>query len=214
MGTACYTSSLIPEADSVPINQVLKEGWKTWSKYQRYFPKKKMIFRIIGSEENDCTIKILLIHKEHFRNIVFKHQKLFESVLGQKIDITKMLKSFEHDEDPIRTVLKNNHLLLGILYGFGVHNSQRFLARWEEVEKLRSCHKFRSQREMYESIGNELTSTLENENHPILNLPVFSVDPLDEETRELRIQYEREREDILKKWTGRDLLEIAMKEWK
>ncbi|MES2274269.1 MAG: hypothetical protein V4487_08785 [Chlamydiota bacterium] len=154
---------------------------------------------------------MLLIHKDNFRKTVIEHREIFESVLGKKIDVNQMLKSFELDNDPVKSVLKDNHFLIGILHGFGVHNSKNFLVRLEQMEK--SIDQFKSQLEMDESLGIQPMEALEKENHPVLNLPVFAVDPTDPETGALRRKYKRERGEILKKFEGRDPLEVVMEEW-
>lgn len=84
----------------------------------------------------------------------------------------------------------------------------------------RHCHmmqqscsnsKYRSPQDKIIMNKEQKMEILENhKDHPLFGLPVFAVDPKANETEELREKYSKEREQILKKCKGRNLLEIVI----
>jgi hypothetical protein len=128
MGIASYCSLPIPGKEE-KHNKIKREGWHTWCKYRHLFPSEKLILRSIGNEKSDSTIFILFLHKMHFKEEVKKNRIIFEKNLEKKIDLEELVSIFENDPDPFQKALKQDHLLKGILFGYGVQNSQAFVQR-------------------------------------------------------------------------------------
>ena len=57
--------------------------------------------------------------------------------MGSTIDVDEMLYHFQHDEDPIESVLKRNHFLIGILHANQETIDLRNLYEKERVNILR-----------------------------------------------------------------------------
>ena len=130
MGIVNYFSLPIPGGESKQ-NRVMREGWHTWRRYQHMFRSKKLLLRSIGNEGTDDSITILFLNKQHFKETLEKQSELFEKVLGKKLNAEDILLRFEQDVDPLKSVLKKNHLLMGVLLGYGLYNSQAFQKRLE-----------------------------------------------------------------------------------
>lgn len=129
MGTCAYLSSPIEETSH---NKKIREGWKVWCRYQHLFPSQKLFIKSIGDEDRENYITLLFLHKPHFKDTLENHRKIFEKYLGDNINTDEMLTRFELDADPFKSVLKNNHALIGILFGFGVQNSFAFQKKCDE----------------------------------------------------------------------------------
>ena len=103
--------------------------WETWKKYEHLFHLKKYLI-IKNPHINYPWAKsedVFLINKEAFVRTVKEHLKLFESILGEKIIPNILLKDIEEGRCTLRESIQNNEIILGILLGFGKHNSFLFI---------------------------------------------------------------------------------------
>ena len=104
--------------------------WDTWERYKHLFPIENYLFlrepNIINdpgeTSEFKCDL-IFFIDKKIFIKTVEKHRRLFETILDKKIEPRKFLEEVEDGKISFQKSIGNNNMLLGILLGYGKHNS-------------------------------------------------------------------------------------------
>ncbi len=123
-----------------PSKHLLKKYWKTLEKYQPYFNKEKYL--LINRKFNGNEM-IVIINKQIFKKTIQKHIATFKQVIGERFSAELLLEQIEEPNADIEKLLKNNHALLGILLGFGSHNSELFENREQLYRKrdLLNCVK-------------------------------------------------------------------------
>ncbi len=123
-----------------PPKCLLKKSWKALEKYQSYFNNEKYL--LINRKFNGNEM-IFIINKPIFKETIQNHITTFKRVLGEKFSAELLLEQIEKPNADIRKLLKNNHALLGILLGFGNHNSELYENREQLYRKkyLLNCVK-------------------------------------------------------------------------
>lgn len=155
--------------------QILKE----WEKIQNNYLGSN--FRIVKDSKNS----IFFINLGLFLETSQEHNEIFCRILGEKMSPEKILDHFCDPDSPIGKKIKKNHLLLGLLLGYGLHNSSCFDAMMAEKEVPENLS-------LWEYNPKPLCSL-----HPKiqdLNLPSFRIYKGGEDSIE---KYEAERQDIL-----------------
>lgn len=84
-------------------------------------------------EETSTDALLYLINKKAFRHAVHQNIAIFRSILGKTITPDDLLTTIISKKCTIETALQENHILFGILFGFGTDNSVRF-ARRQQLE--------------------------------------------------------------------------------
>ncbi len=119
-----YTNNIF-NFDSLP-SMFYNNAWMLLEKYQERFNLKKYRFvkRKFGGEYN-----VLFINRYAFRKIVNQHLKLFQTIIDQEVTADSLLDKIESSDIDMKELLKENHILLGILLGYGEYNSTLFQKR-------------------------------------------------------------------------------------
>ena len=117
----------------LPI-EVLKKRWDIWKKYKDRFHFKKYL--LIEKRISDQTL-IFIINKEFFKKTVDKHICLFRKAIKEDVTAEELLSQFLDLNTEVFDILHNNEGLLGVLLGFGVHNSMLFQQREEVKDYLK-----------------------------------------------------------------------------
>ncbi len=99
-----------------------KKSWETFNKYCQFFNKELFLFLRKSST-------LLLINKLAVKHQIAKHLDLFQSILGTEFSSEFFFHELEHSDTDLHALLKANQTLLGILLGFGKHNSELFQER-------------------------------------------------------------------------------------
>lgn len=200
----------IPEAEKDELNCAVKKGWTLWHKHKHRFILKNYILRSIGSEE-DKGIKIVLVNKKRLLEEVENNLPVFQQRLGKDFTPSKLLELFEYDPNPFKDVLQSQHLLIGIIYGFGKHNSSVFEKEWKKMKKLQDLKKFSSQEELQKAMGK--TETFQRcfeGGSTFIKLPKFNYDHKHKETRSLMERYQNECLYIDRVYKNNDFLQITL----
>lgn len=192
-------------------NLKLKKGIECFRKYAALRNSKKYTFLFFGDPNRDEHIELLIINRSQFIKTVEKNRLQFERILGP-VTGEKLLDSFcKCSNDWMQDVLKNNHELTGILFGYGLHNSHLFQRFAEISEKLYS-RKFtikqlkRQPSFGYQSIGDEIkqlqTQLKGNQDSRLfdelaMSLPLFKADADACESQQLLQKYQLQRRQIL-----------------
>ncbi len=108
-----------------------------WKKYQHLFQMKNYIFRVYNSPYIDDNRDFLFINKKKCIETVQDNLNLFKKKLGNSITAEYILQQLETKEDIIDEVFHGNEDLLGLLLGFGKHNSQTYQNRLELENQYR-----------------------------------------------------------------------------
>ena len=98
----------------------------------RLFPKYKAVLcgekYHISIDQNEQFYFVYLINKPAFIAAVEKNLKVFQEVLGDGVTPDGLLKDI-CDGRPYEEALRNNEVLMGILYGFGLNNARLYCRR-------------------------------------------------------------------------------------
>lgn len=154
-------------------------GWESWGTINRAFDSKEFVIRKYTF--NDCEF-LLVANLTSIEKVYRQNKQLFEGLMS----FDTLIRCLRED-GPLFQQLMRDHLLLGILLGYGTHNAELFsenqnLSREGKVTLCASSWKL----------------------HPIFYIfsevmPVsFACDPTTEETKELQRRYTEERKAILK----------------
>ncbi len=110
--------------EGMQCSGIFWKKWKVWEQYKHLFTLKNFLLIKEPYKNKNFNISIvLIINKIEFIKTVNVHLSLFESVLERKIIPEEMLKDIESNKLSFMDSINNNQMLLGILLGYGKHNS-------------------------------------------------------------------------------------------
>lgn len=115
-------------------NEFYSDAWEIWNKKTSTLKPKHFLF-LKRKLANSPTI--FLINKNAFHKAIEVHIDLFKKLLGQDINSKKILIQIEKENSDIWEILQHHHSLLGILLGFGKHNSVLFQKRESLENKIK-----------------------------------------------------------------------------
>ncbi len=159
-----------------------KKGWEAWEKIRGSFNSKEFIIRKYIHNNHEF---ILVANLKNVEEIYLQNQAWFNQAFQNRItfdDLTLCLKN----DGPLFQQLMKNHLLIGILLGYGAHNAELFAKN----QILSNDEKIPLEAFSYRI-------------HPIFYIfskamPIsFACDPTTDETKELKLRYAKERKEIL-----------------
>lgn len=110
--------------------------WQSWKEYKKSFPLKNYL---LFEESNSFWTNrkdIFLINKKCFIEVVNQHKEIFQKFLKRPISGEDLLSEVEN-KSSLQLVLAGNDLLLGILLGFGEHNSSLYQQRADLVHSYK-----------------------------------------------------------------------------
>jgi hypothetical protein len=174
--------------------QKTRMGWEAWEKINGSFTSKRFIIRKYTCNDHEF---ILVANLKKIEQIYYQNQIRFDQAFKGRMTFNVLITCLMKG-GPLFQELMQDHLLVGILLGYGTHNAELF----SQNQKL----SVRERNALYASSWKI---------HPIFYIfsrimPVsFACDPCTEETKELKKRYTKERKDILK-MAKRDPLFIQM----
>lgn len=161
-----------------------KRGWEAWKKIAPYFNSKKFAIQEYQLRGDPF---IFVANLEEVEKVFYQNHKLFEKELRRHLSF-EMIKQAIIDQNELFQKIMDNHLLLGILFGFGTRNAQIFT----ENQKLPEEKQFPLA--AFTSKNLFLFFYITSKVLP----PGFACDPNSQETKELRASYKTERRKIKK----------------
>ena len=189
-----------------------KDALSAWYRHKTQFIFNDFI--LLDKEEDlfDCLV-FVLIHKKNMLELLHKHQRIFQGKQRPSFEPAVFLKKIETGSHSLAQAIHGDLELLGIMLGYGVNNSKLF----QEGHVLRKAI---NERKGLLAPENELEKRLQEINEKFQNFSEFEefaeVMPLhfcavleDEETKELKRQYAKDREAIQKIMEHGDLTEKA-----
>jgi hypothetical protein len=154
------------------------------------FQTKNFFFK---EEKSPELFGILFINKKNVLRCVRENMEIFKEILGNDITPEKVLQALMNDED-LSELLKDNHILCGILFGFGKENATHFHQKFGLDLALPDPIPFHHE---------------DPEVHP-LPLPYFMTFYPNAGTDRLRKQYIQDRKRILEIYSKGNFLEITL----
>jgi hypothetical protein len=166
-------------------------NWKVWEKYAKHseFQTKNFIFL---EEKRPELFGVYFINKKNVLQCVKENIEIFKCVLGKEITPEKVLQLLIESKD-IYEPLKDNHILYGILFGFGAENATAFYQKFELALPLPDPTPFHN----------------EDPKISLLPLPYFMTFHPNSDTERLRKLYTEERKHILSTYEQGNFLEIT-----
>lgn len=195
---------------------MLKRGLEIWRKYQHLFPSAN---HVLLFHEKDDLFEILLINKKRFLNEVARNIEDFKAILGSEMTAEILLKKLVKQEEPLSEILKNHSGLLGIILGYGKHNSWLFHQRKMIQNRLDNSQFIPKRFDLIKGEFNTIDKKfqpIEQKRKSILfftSLPSFVFDPLHIETHELWKEYRKQRKELTKTYRNKNFLEFALKKY-
>jgi hypothetical protein len=198
----------------MPSNLRLWLGWRTWKKYEKYFPHP--CFSIIKEKTGKGTSLLIFVNNLEFVRMIASHRNDFEKILQKSIEPDKVLS--EAETSPLFSgVFQNNDFLIGMLLGFGRENSWLYYSNHQLSENPKQMISFTAPEEN-ERFLNHIRS------HGIwgcasgslfsdfseIQLPGFVVDPNNSETIELRRKYSADRQKIIEYYDKKNFLDATL----
>lgn len=193
----------------------LQQRWQLWKKYSHHLKIEKyvLIEKSILSRP-----RLLLINKDAFIQVVNENLDLFRDVFGPNFIAANLLDRITHENTDLREILHDHQGLLGILLGFGRHNSMLFYEK-DKIQKQLKMHKlnlkkaWRLQKKL-ETIQIHMTHFHPHDVYRIAstNRVQFFADPYHHETILLRNKYDELNKKILEISAKEDWFEQTIKQ--
>lgn len=183
--------------------------WQTWQNYKSKFSMHKYVIvseRRIFKKSDVIALHISVINKKAFIETISSNLSLFETILNRKINPEQFLYDIEIGESSLWSSINHNEMLLGILLGYGKHNSFHF------NEKSQCSHfLFTSDHRELVPISSKLKCS-DTETYPmmIINPVQYSADLDHPESKVLQKKYKNLRKKISDIYSQGDFLEITL----
>lgn len=97
--------------------------WKKW------IAERQIIQFQLIEKSLDRFLTIILINKQEFRRAFDENRELFHKILGTEISADLLMDEIASEKNTLRSALKNDDRLLGILLGYGRRNAEAFFER-------------------------------------------------------------------------------------
>jgi hypothetical protein len=178
----------------VEPKNLFNQRWNIWKKYNNQFNLNKylLIEKKIGNQR-----RVFFINISAFKKIVNLNIQSFKKIIHPDISAETLLDQFKDENMDVFTILNNNKGLLGILLGFGTHNSFMFQKREDllnllERKEMAGIHKLEYIQKRLRLIDAKLKIFHEHDAYIIasLNRVMFLANPNHPETIQLRNKYD------------------------
>lgn len=204
------------------LNWMLRRGYETWEKYQHLFFSKKFILKAIKTPNNNLVV-ISLINREAFSRKVNQHLDDFRTILGTTFDPFELLEKHLKEDREIFEVIKCHEGLFGILLGYGRNNAWLFHERARTYydpytftlsinpRPAKPFQSIQEERAFYAKKLQRFPPSKKLRSLSFLTLPYFLADLESDETKDLYQKYCKERQAVLKAYSGGDFLKVTLK---
>lgn len=114
-----------------PTNVRFRMGHNIWKKYSHFFPSNKISVVSGNPSILPAYETIMMINIKKAEHKIRNHYQNFKSVLGGSFTAAALVEKLAKNPGDFEKILKGNHHLIGILYGFGSENAMAFHLREE-----------------------------------------------------------------------------------
>lgn len=185
-----------------------KLGWEALNKYMGYFPNSR--FALYTYPSKDCEIVCFaIIDKKKFVETIERYSEDFQMILQEQALEPKELLE---DKNLYPFVKRLDHDgLIGTALGFGRENAWLY----KKYRKLNSeewplTSTWMEFDDAHLEALNERDRSFSPWDISDLFYPPFACDPNSDETKQLKQTYMREREEIVKYYEGKDVVEATL----
>lgn len=186
-----------------PENKPFLLGYKTWQRLQKDLTQQRYLLFF----HNNTA---LIINKPLFEEHARKHPQLVQSAFGKEIDSQKLLQKFEKAPWETLEVLFKHSTLLGILLGYGEHNSRLFA---QEYDLQLFGGRYLLKNEEQTKVCSHLGVLNETDPHLYCIIPVnFAADLHHSETNELKKKYGEMHQKMSAIYSQSNWLEITLQQ--
>jgi hypothetical protein len=190
-----------------PEQLKLKLGWETLQAYMDRFPQDRFVF--FSHLDREDRVGLVLIDKIKLVNVVKKHFPDFQEVL--ELLSIEPEELFHNKTLYLFVTSLNTDSMIGLVLGFGRENARLF----EKYSKMDSdewplTFPWPEKGMAHLERLNEKMLSFQAWDISDLFYPPFACDPSTEETRQLKHAYEAEREQIIKYYQGKDVVEATL----
>lgn len=188
----------------------LNERWKIWEKYKSKFTIKNYLLlkKEIGSQT-----RLFFINIKAFKKIVGENINLFRKIINSNLTADDLLEEIKNENKNMMDTLHDNEGLLGILLGFGTHNSMLFQKREDLINSLgKNLKDPRSIQKKINELDEKLQSLHSHDPYIIATMHRvgFAADQSHEETHYLKSKYDRLNKKVLDIFARKDWFEQVL----
>jgi len=187
----------------------LPKNWDKWISWKMKYPDSRFLFSKRPSYDNRIFSAYVLNVKEALW-IFYKYYDVFKRELGNDFDLLEVAFDFENPESEFWNKVLSNHLLTGLLHGYGEKNSWLFSLsmRNDEIAKKAKNTRVFSSSPSYLEEGSRLEKKASLEN---LSIPPFASYALPYEEDPEILKFKEERKMIQNYLKDKDLVEEVLK---
>ncbi len=182
-------------------------GWKTWAKYAPLLSHSQFL---LWAEENPTWVKphdavsILLVHRKKLAETIRIHHDDFKNVLQRDEIDSEVLLNEAKNKPFLKGVLRSHDGLIGTLFGYGRSNAWLFERRKNgESTPLAPLW----DPELYEYMWNNRNS---RDLSLALDYPSFCCDRNSLETKQIKQEFLKVHDEILKYYREKPFLEATL----
>lgn len=188
----------------------IRNGWEALNKYVKKLSVSRFFLYTNISKDNK-TVVLGLVDKVKLIDIVFRYREDFQGLLeASQVEPKDLL-----DDTKLSMFLKAicDDQLIGTVLGFGRDNASLF----NKYRMMKVSPKNRPMIGVWQELENEHLEKIAQKNRTMeswhvvdLFYPTFVCDPDSEETKQLKQSYRKEREEIIKYYEGKDVVEATL----
>lgn len=191
---------------------------RTWQKYFNHFESDNFVIRIYKYCNSQLNYGVLIINKPKLLHIIQQNIHLFRQKLGEKTDPNEILKDLQTKDDLLGDVFHDHHDLLGIVLGFGIHNSTEFQNSCSLIRNRAFPPPYDAQLiltfnaivEEMNAILFKMVSSQQHSPFTFIALPAYIEDPNHHESKQIKTRYLHEQKRIAKIYSRGDFLNISL----
>jgi hypothetical protein len=183
----------------------LPQNWEKWTAWKKKYPHSCFLFAKRSVDENPYLFDVYIINAPEVAWTLQKHYSLFSRELKMEFDPIEVTLEFEDPNSVFWGKILSNHLLQGILLGYGERNAYFFSRRVAQRDKhekdFNACMSDSSSSDKNRREGD----TIETLQLPLFRSyePAYGEDPV-------VVKYEKERQMIQQLLKNKDFVEEAL----
>ncbi len=174
---------------AIPLDRSLVENWKAWKRYAEEIDSNHFIFA-----ERPCLLDpshtiYSLLNVDLAKDLLSKYRTKFEEQVGFPFDINQVIHEFKDPASSFWGRVLSDHVLSGLLLGYGEENIDYFLDR---LKTDNGTIRF----------SDDYDPTASSDHFP---LPIFALSPEDKTTD----RYREQRTKIRHIYQDRDIIDVT-----
>jgi len=178
-------------------NYDLSSNWKNWEKFQEGLDIKRFEFFLREDPRNPKAPDLWFINKEQITLAIEDHYEIFSKALQFDFESDQVVSEIKDPHSTFWNKVVEEPLLLGILHGFGKHNSQCFDRKHVENGPIEDALSF-----TFSDTTKMGSASLEK-----FPLPIFASFTKDDP---IIAKYKEERQMIKNRYKGKEFIQLTL----